>query len=225
MKIQLTNAGKRFNREWIFRKLDYEFSAGKKYAITGPNGSGKSTLLQVLSGALLLNEGTCSFEDNSTINPDKVHLYITIAAPYFELIEEMTAKEFLVFHKHFKNYLNNISVEEILNQSGLLNAANKQIRFFSSGMKQRLKLAQAIFSDVPIVLLDEPCTNLDASGFELYYKLVDVYCKDRLVIVSSNDKNEYNFCDNIINIQDYKFSRSPVNGGGDATSFQIPAKQ
>ena len=130
MKILLTNAGKRFNREWIFRKLDYEFFAGKKYAITGPNGSGKSTLLQVLSGALLLNEGNCEWNNNAIIDPDKVHLNITIAAPYFELIEEMTAKEFLVFHKHFKSYINNIPVEEILDQSGLLNAANKQIRFF-----------------------------------------------------------------------------------------------
>ena len=92
-------------------------------------------------------------------------------------------------------------------------------------MKQRLKLAQAVFSDVPVVLLDEPCTNLDASGFELYYKMIDVYCKDRLVIVSSNDKNEYNFCDDVINIQNYKFSKSPVNDGDDATSFQTLVKQ
>ncbi|MEP6466531.1 MAG: ATP-binding cassette domain-containing protein, partial [Parafilimonas sp.] len=81
---------------------------------------------------------------------------------------------------------------------------DKQIRFFSSGMKQRLKLAQAIFSDVPFVLLDEPCTNLDAAGFDLYYKWVETYCQNRLLIVSSNDKNEYNFCDEVINIQHYK---------------------
>ena len=57
MKISLTDAGKRFNRDWIFRHLTYEFSAGQSYAIIGPNGSGKSTLLQVLSGSMQMNEG------------------------------------------------------------------------------------------------------------------------------------------------------------------------
>jgi len=211
MQISLTSAGKRFSREWIFRNLSYEFLPGNIYAVTGPNGSGKSTLLQVLSGALELNEGKSQWKLNALdIQPEKVYLQIAIAAPYFELIEEMTAKEFLIFHSSFKGYINNFSVTEILEEAGLLNAVNKQIRFFSSGMKQRLKLAQAIFSDVPVILLDEPCTNLDASGFELYYKWIGNYCKNRLVIISSNDKNEYLFCDHQINMQDYKMSKSTI---------------
>src|SRR4051812_41363865 len=140
MKIQLINAGKRFSREWIFRSFNYEFLPSVKYAITGPNGSGKSTLLQVLSGSLVLNEGNIQcLLNNSIVEPDNIHLYISIAAPYFELIEEMTAREFLYFHRNFKKYIDNFSVDEILEQATLLNAADKQIRFFSSGMKQRLK--------------------------------------------------------------------------------------
>ena len=213
MQISLINAGKSFNREWIFRNLSYEFLPGNIYAITGPNGSGKSTLLQVLSGALLLNNGKSEWKHNDIdIQPDKVYLYIAIAAPYFELIEEMTAKEFLLFHSNFKKYISNFSVTDILEEAGLLNASDKQIRFFSSGMKQRLKLAQAIFSDVPVILLDEPCTNLDAQGFDLYYKWIDRYCKNRLIIISSNDKNEYNFPSRQINMQDYKLTKSPVFG-------------
>lgn len=205
MKIKLTNAGKRYSREWIFRNLTYEFLPETKYAITGANGSGKSTLLQVLSGALILNEGQAGWLVNDkNIEPDAVNSHISIAAPYLELIEEMTAREFLVFHGNFKSYINTFSVGTILEEANLANAANKQIRFFSSGMKQRLKLAQAIFSDVPAVLLDEPCTNLDSSGFELYYSWIEKYCNNRLVIISSNDKNEYHFCDSIISIQDYK---------------------
>ena len=57
MQIKLTNTGKRFNREWIFRHFDYEFFSGKSYAIIGSNGSGKSTLLQVISGSISQNEG------------------------------------------------------------------------------------------------------------------------------------------------------------------------
>jgi ABC-type multidrug transport system ATPase subunit len=204
MKIILNNAGKRFSREWIFRNLNYEFTAGRSYAITGPNGSGKSTLLQVLSASMLLNEGDAGWMNGGSLESDTVHSYISFAAPYLELIEEMTAKEFLFFHSTFKNFIKKFSVEEILNMAGLIHAADKQIRFYSSGMKQRLKLAQAIFSDVPVVLLDEPCTNLDVTGFDLYYKWVAEFCKERLLIISSNDVNEYKFCDEQLKMQDFK---------------------
>jgi len=81
---------------------------------------------------------------------------------------------------------------------------DKKIRNVSSGRKQRVKLAQAIFSEVPVILLDEPCTNFDAAGYELYHRLISNYCNDKLVIVGSNDTNEYSFCNEKINIQDYK---------------------
>ena len=205
MKITLTNAGKRFSREWIFRNLNYEFLPHKFYAITGANGSGKSTLLQVISSSLILNDGSIDWQLNEKpLKPENVHQDISFTAPYFELVEEMTAKEFLLFHAQFKNFINNFSVEEILQKAELSNASNKQIRFYSSGMKQRLKLAQAIFSDVPCVLLDEPCTNLDEGGFNLYYNWIGSFCKNRLLIVSSNDLNEYKFCDEQLNIQDFK---------------------
>ncbi len=71
-------------------------------------------------------------------------------------------------------------------------------------MKQRVKLAQCIFSDTAIVLLDEPCTNLDTEGIALYHRLINDHCKDRLVVVSSNDEVEYKFCRQKINISDYK---------------------
>jgi ABC-type multidrug transport system ATPase subunit len=91
-----------------------------------------------------------------------------------------------------------------LSEIGLDNAMDKQLRYFSSGMKQRLKLAQAVFSDVSILLLDEPCTNLDKPGYELYHSLINKYCQDKLIIVSSNDPNEIDFCTERINILDYK---------------------
>jgi ABC-type multidrug transport system ATPase subunit len=205
MKIKLTNAGKRFSREWIFRNLSYEFLPGVQYAITGPNGSGKSTLLQAIAGASTLNEGSIEWQpDNKNMQPEEANAYISIAAPYLELIEEMTAKEFLLFHSNFKKFIQNLPVETILEEADLAQAANKQIRFFSSGMKQRLKLAQAFFSDVPVVLLDEPCTNLDAAGFALYYRWIENYSNGRLVIISSNDKNEFSFCTRQLNILDFK---------------------
>ena len=205
MKITLSDAGKRFNRDWIFRHFTYQFEQGHSYAITGSNGSGKSTLLHVLSGSMHFNEGTLQyFLDGTPYPSEKIYRQVSICAPYLEVVEEMTLKEFLDFHHGFKPFLPGITTELIINRLGLENAANKQIRYYSSGMKQRVKLAQCIFSDTSLVLLDEPCTNLDTAGIEQYRQLVNEYCQTRLVIVSSNDKTEYDFCNEIISITDYK---------------------
>jgi ABC-type multidrug transport system ATPase subunit len=219
VRLSLNNVGKRFNREWIFRRFTYQFQSGKKYAITGANGSGKSTLLQVIAGSLTHNEGTVEISNESryvsgatgneqstkpSITSENFYQNISIAAPYLELIEEMTAKEMLLFHTQFKPLTNAASIEEILQTAGLQNAINKQIRYYSSGMKQRLKLVQAFFSNTPILLLDEPTTNLDTDGIALYHHLINTYTKNKLVIVSSNDKQEYDFCEEVIGIGGYK---------------------
>ena len=204
MKITLIDAGKRFNRDWIFRHFHYEFIAGCSYAITGVNGSGKSTLLQAVAGALGISEGRIEYVREGAIAPEQVFRHLSIAAPYLEVIEEMTVTEFLHFHASFKPFLAGWTVKDIISKVGLAAAADKQIRYYSSGMRQRVRLAQAIFSDTPLVLLDEPCTNLDKDGIELYNRLIGDHCKGRLVIVSSNDVQEYAFCEKVINIMDYK---------------------
>lgn len=207
MQITLADAGKRFNRDWIFKSLDYTFVQGNAYAIIGNNGSGKSTLLQSISGATELSEGQCIWDNElSRISTENVFRYMAIAAPSLELVEEMTAKEFLHFHSVFKPFVSHLSIKEILELVQLTSAAKKQIRYYSSGMKQRVKLAQAIFSDVPVILLDEPCTNLDRSGYDLYHQLIKDFCKEKLVIVSSNDEEEYFFCTEKIDIRDYKIT-------------------
>jgi len=236
MKISLINAGKRFNRDWIFRNFHQEFISGTAYAITGPNGSGKSTLLQVIGGAMMMSEGNARYiigntppatgngqssptaaanagkatgnADGKEVHIDKVFQYVSIAAPYLELIEEMTLQEFLQFHGQFKPFLPGFTINDIIAGIGLQAATHKQIRFYSSGMKQRVKLAQAIFSNVPCILLDEPTTNLDAAGIALYHQLIKEYANNRLIIVSSNDEQEYSFCTETINILDYKKVKS-----------------
>jgi ABC-type multidrug transport system ATPase subunit len=207
MKISLTDAGKRFNRDWIFRHFTYTFETAQAYAITGPNGSGKSTLLQAIGASLMLSEGNAQYSINNVqCSIENIYNHVSICAPYLEVIEEMTLTEFLDFHHGFKPFLPGITTSSIIADLGLEKAALKQIRYFSSGMKQRVKLAQCIYSDAAIVLLDEPCTNLDTTGIELYHRLVNDYCKNRLVVVSSNDEVEYRFCNKKISLNDYKLS-------------------
>lgn len=202
MKISLQNAGKRFNRDWIFRSCSLDFLPNHSYAITGPNGSGKSTLLQVLAGATTHSEGKIIYTAQDGKNIEQPYQHIALAAPYLELIEEMTATELLAFHAAFKPLTT--SIPEMLAAVQLQAAAHKQIRYFSSGMKQRLKLAQAFFSHTPVLLLDEPTTNLDAEGIALYRKLIAEQIGKKLIIISSNVTAEYDFCEEVIKIESYK---------------------
>ena len=205
MTISLSEAGKRFNREWIFRNCSIVFEQGGSYAITGPNGSGKSTLLQAVAGALQLSAGAISYAfKEEALENEFAYRHISMAAPYLESIEEMTALELLHFQQTFKPFLEGVSHRNILEAVGLEKAAEKQVRYYSSGMKQRLKLALAIFADSSALLLDEPCTNLDAAGITRYQELIGRYAGNRLLIVSSNDPQEYHFCRELVSILDYK---------------------
>jgi len=205
MKITLENIGRRFNREWIFRGVDHTFVAGKIYAVLGPNGSGKSTLLQVLNGSLSPSAGTINyFFENNQVEIDEVYLHLSLAAPYLELIEDFTLSEMIDFHFKFKSYARGIDKNELVQLLTMPESKNKLIKYFSSGMKQRLKLALAFCADTPMLMLDEPTSNLDTQGVEWYLSLVQQFAKDRLTIICSNQEHEYSFCDEQLNITDYK---------------------
>lgn len=205
MRICLTDGGKRFHRDWVFRHADIDLRPGRAYAITGPNGSGKSTLLQVLGGMTALSAGRIEyFQGDTALEPGAEREWISFAAPYLETIEEMTGVEFLEFHAGLRPLLTGHNPRSILSDVGLSASANKPVRHYSSGMKQRLRLAQAFYSVGGALLLDEPCTNLDRSGISLYRELVAGLKGDRLVLVASNVEEEYAFCDESIDMAAWK---------------------
>lgn len=204
MKIVLDNVGRRFNKEWIFRNLSAEFKTGNSYAILGPNGSGKSTLLSVLTGSLTPSEGKISFSDNGDIAIEDIYKYISLAAPYLELVETFTLWEIIDFHFKFKNFAPGVDSKSLISILGLEKSVNKQIKYFSSGMKQRTKLALACCSDSPILFLDEPTSNLDVQGINWYLELIENFTKERLTIIGSNQIQEYDFCKEQIQISDFK---------------------
>ncbi len=203
--IQVQNASKRFHHEWIFKNLNLDLSAGDSIAITGGNGSGKSTLLKCLSGAIPLTSGAIQYQSGTTqIVEEQWFRSLALATPYLELPEEFTLSEVLSFHFQFKNPLQQRSNAEILEVLGLEKHKSKTLSQFSSGMKQRVKLALAIFSEVPFLLLDEPTSNLDKQGVTWYLDLIQQFSPNRIVMICSNDPREYDFCEKKIAMEDFK---------------------
>jgi len=205
MEVHLDLVAKRYGYEWIFQDLSYTFHASKRYALIGHNGSGKSTLLQVVAGSLLPSKGSLIYTyQHQQIKADQLFKYVGLATPYLELIEEFTLPELLQFHFKFKKPLESFSPQKIVELLELKHAAHKNIFQYSSGMKQRVKLGLAILSDCPLVLLDEPATNLDEAGIQWYKELIEKYHKNRLFITASNRADAYDFCDTVLDIVAYK---------------------
>jgi ABC-type multidrug transport system ATPase subunit len=151
MKIILENIGRRFNREWIFRNIDFQFEQGLSYAVLGPNGSGKSTLLQLIAGSLTPSAGSIEYlVQGFPISTERIFGEISMTAPYLELIEELSLVEHIDFHFKFKSYRGDHDKYSVVELLKLHNSENKAIKYFSSGMKQRLKLALSFCSDTPV---------------------------------------------------------------------------
>lgn len=205
MQLTAWQLGKKYRREWIFRHVDLVFTAGNSYTFVGPNGSGKSTLLQLLAGSLPASEGKLTYSQNGKIvEPDNWFRQVVVAAPYLELIEELTLLELLEFHQQFKPFKTGLSVDIIIERLLLTSARAKEIRYFSSGMKQRVKLGLAFFSDASVVILDEPTSNLDAQGVAWYRAEVLQLAANQLLLIGSNQPAEYDFCPNVFDVTQWK---------------------
>lgn len=196
IQINIESAGKKFHRDWIFRGLNFEIAGSEKVAIRGNNGSGKSTLLQIIAGFQSLSSGRITYTNtNEVVHPAERYRYISYAAPYLELPEHYDLDELLSFQSNFKVFLPTLSPAEAKAIISLKGTDSKRISHFSSGMKQRVKLALAILSSAPVLLLDEPLSNLDRDGAAWFSRVLPVYAANKTVVICSNFiEAETEFC-------------------------------
>jgi ABC-2 type transport system ATP-binding protein len=196
VNITLSNAGKKYGRNWIFRNFSSSFRDSNNYVIIGPNGSGKSTLLKIISGGATLSEGEIEYSiRDKIVKPESIFSSVSIAAPWLDIPEEYTLDEIITFHLKFKPLVNQISVKDSLQIIGLEQTNEKHYKNFSSGMKQRVKLGLAILTDAPLLLLDEPATALDAKSIQWYKDMINEFAKDRTILVFSNNREEeFGYC-------------------------------
>lgn len=203
MRITLQQVSKSFGRETVINGVDHVFEPGSRTAILGPNGSGKSTLLQLIGGFSIPTKGAVVHELNGkVIEQEHVYRRVSIAAPYMSLYEELSLREAIASHRRFKPLRGNLAVEEVARIALLEKHLDKPVRDFSSGMKQRLKLALAVLSDTSLLLLDEPTSNLDANGTMWYTELMSTHSKGRTLAVASNRQEaEVAMCGSAVEVE------------------------
>ena len=204
--IALSDIGKKYGREWIFRHLTTTIAAGDRLVIRGGNGSGKSTLLQLLSGYVVPNEGKVNYTlDGKEISESTIHQHMALASPYLQLIEDFTLDEMVEHVMELKPLVTGTDIQQFAEFAELTHARDKFIRLYSSGMKQRLKLALAILSQAPLLLLDEPISNLDKNAIAWYKALLTAHAHNRTLVVSSNDiADEHFLCTRELVVTEFK---------------------
>jgi len=201
MQILLDSVSKRYMKRWIIKDLDHKFEQNHVYGITGINGSGKSTLIKIISGYLTASRGNVIYHGpNGPINRDSIYKHLSISAPYIEVDLDLTLKEQLSFFQKFKPLISAFDQSSTLSEIGLLEHLNKPIRQFSSGMQQRVQLILCLFADVAIILLDEPTSFLDEKGKAWFYKTLQQVKQNKVVILASNDKEDIEVCDFMLNL-------------------------
>lgn len=172
----------------------------------GGNGSGKSTLLQVVYGTLSLSRGERKVEwQGRQLEHLEIARHSSFSAPYFELVEELEALELVELFARFRPLAEPWTPQRLLEMAYLQKARKKEVRHFSSGMKQRLKLALALCAQSEMILLDEPTSNLDPKGVAWYQEQSERLVGDRILLVGSNYNREETFlCRSELSLADYK---------------------
>lgn len=204
--LTFKNVTKAFGRRLVFNNISASFTGGNVYGFSGRNGSGKSTLIKISSCNISPTKGKVihKFNDNEIIS-EKLHLYLGFVSPYLVLYDEFTAEENLYHTSKIRGIKYDAErTKYLLNEFELYNRRDDYLKGFSSGMKQRMKFIFALLHSPKILFLDEPTSNLDTTGKDKVYEIIEKEGKQNLVIVASNEESDLNLCNEIVDIEKYK---------------------
>lgn len=195
LNIEAINLGKDYDHQTIFHQINFKYNRGRSVAVTGHNGSGKSTLLRVLSGMVTPTQGEILWSlDGKKLSSYRRFEFLSYCSPGFYFDSRFTVLQIMKQYLSVKPSRENLSVDDLIDLIGFQDHKNKYINELSSGMNQRVRLVLTICADVPVLFLDEPCSNLDIQGVTWYEEMISRFATDKLIIVASNDAREYRFC-------------------------------
>ena len=202
--LKLSNICKHFTETLLFEDISFELHPGEVMAIAGWNGSGKSTLLRIIAGLVRPSSGKVEmFLDGKSISKESRRRFFGMVAPALSLYEDLTALENIEFFCKVRGIAyDRKSCRDIMEQVGLTEKAHKLCRNYSSGMKQRLKLAQALLHNPPLLLLDEPGCNLDSKGMKVVEEIISSQRQMGMTVIASNEKREVDYGDRVINLSE-----------------------
>lgn len=208
LEINCDNLTKTFSGKTIFKNLSFKISSSESLTITGSNGSGKSTLIKVIANLIQASKGKISIRENEAEIPqDKWFLRTGFLSPYLNLYDELSGFENLDFFYKLRTSDTKQSgekIKHILQRVNLYEKKNELVKNYSSGMKQKLKLAFAVLHEPDLLLLDEPRTNLDKAGVDLITEIAGNQREKGILIIATNDEDDKMLCDSVLNIEDYK---------------------
>jgi heme exporter protein A len=202
------NLSRTFSGKTVFKNLNFNISNSRSLLITGRNGSGKSTLIKIIAGIIHSSKGKVLIKENNVeVKKENWFKKIGFASPYLNLYDELTGYENLDFFFRLKSLGEDKpdgKIDFILKKVSLYEKRNEQVKNYSSGMKQRLKLAFAIMNEPGILLLDEPRTNLDKEGVELIHRISKEQKEKGILIIATNDEEDKEHYENFLNMEDYR---------------------
>ena len=211
--IQLQNVTKRIKENTVLDNVSYTFKSGFVYGLYGQNGSGKTMLLRAISGLINLDSGSI-FIDGEKLH-DKIEFppETGIVIENMELLPECSAKRNLQMLAKIKNIADEKDIIFSLERVGLDPDSDKKVKKFSLGMKQRLNIAQAIFENQKIILLDELTNALDEEAVQLIYKIIrEEKSRGATIIVATHHKEDLKeVCDVILKIAEGKIVEENEN--------------
>jgi heme exporter protein A len=200
--LEVTNAGKHYSGTLLFKDICFSLYSGEVLAVTGWNGSGKSTLLRILAGLVRPSAGKVEmYFQNELIPKESRRRYLGMVAPALSLYGELSALENMKFFYNVRGLpFHRTNCLALLERVGLIQHIHEMSGKFSSGMQQRLKLAQAILHSPPLLLFDEPGCNLDSKGMEVVEDLIETQRQNGMTVIASNEKREVAYADRVINL-------------------------
>ena len=186
---------KSFSFRQVLRDINFTLEDGDCLVITGRNGSGKSTLMKLLAGLLSPDSGRVDFQlDGNRLNKKNRKRYVGLVCPDVMLYDELTALENLKFLSSISGSdISRAELVERIKRAGLGNRENDLVGSYSTGMKQRIKLAFALLNQPKLLLLDEPNSNLDQDGQKLMENIIERQKQSGILILATNQLEQIKY--------------------------------